>query len=238
MYSKYKKILSIFFVLKKIIRRHICRPRWHNLRSLSPISKVFGYDRGIPIDRAYIEKFLENNKEVIKNRVCEIGECRYMKKFGVDISQQIVFSFSQSNSINATFVGDLSVVNSLPESVVDCFICTQTLNFIYDFKSAIRGIYRMLDTGGVLLATVAGLCQISRYDMDKWGDYWRFTDHSIKIMFAEVFGVENVEVEVFGNVLAATSLLHGIAAEELTYDEIFYKDNDYQVIISVKAFKV
>jgi len=95
----------------------------------------------------------------------------------------------------------------------------------------------MLKKDGVVLATVPGICQISRYDMDKWGDYWRFTDLSIKKAFEEIFGKDNIEVKTYGNVLTAISFLHGISAEELSYDELFYKDPDYQIIIGIKAVK-
>lgn len=95
----------------------------------------------------------------------------------------------------------------------------------------------MLKKGGVVLATVAGISQISRYDMDRWGDYWRFTDLSIKKAFEEVFGEGNVQVETYGNVLASIAFLQGIAAEELTKEELFYKDKDYQMIITIKARK-
>ncbi|MCT7541250.1 hypothetical protein [Aliarcobacter cryaerophilus] len=46
-----------------------------------------------------------------------------------------------------------------------------------------------------------------------------------------------MEVETYGNVLASTAFLQGISAEELTKDELFYKDNDYQMTITIKAVK-
>ena len=91
--------------------------------------------------------------------------------------------------------------------------------------------------GGIAIVTVSGISQISRYDYERWGDYWRFTDMSIKIAFEEVFGKNNVEAEVYGNVLSATAFLQGISAEELTKEELFYKDNDYQMTICIKAVK-
>lgn len=91
--------------------------------------------------------------------------------------------------------------------------------------------------GGVGLITVAGISQISRYDMDRWGDYWRFTDLSIKKAFEEIFGEGNVDVETYGNVLATTAFLQGISSEELTKKELFYKDKDYQMTITIKAVK-
>lgn len=73
--------------------------------------------------------------------------------------------------------------------------------------------------------------------MDRWGDYWRFTDLSIKKAFEEVFGEGNVDVETYGNVLATTAFLQGISAEELTKKELFYKDKDYLMTITIKAVK-
>jgi hypothetical protein len=223
------KRLMILTRLKK-------RVDWYNLRILNPISKLFAHDRGTPIDRIYIEHFLESNIQHIKGVLCEIADNKYSQKYGSDIKTYEVLHYTSDNS-KATIVGDLTDTTSIPKGTIDCFILTQTLNFIYDFKLAIIGLHYMLKNDGVALVTVAGICQISRYDMDRWGDYWRFTELSIKKSFEEVFGNKNVEVDTYGNVLTATSFLHGISAEELTKEEIFYKDRDYQVTITIKATK-
>lgn len=96
----------------------------------------------------------------------------------------------------------------------------------------------MLKPGGIALVTVAGLIQISRYDYDRWGDYHRFTDMGIKKDFEEIFvGKDSIEVSSYGNVLAAIAELQGISAQELTKEELFYNDSDYQVLITIKAIK-
>src|ERR1041384_1893415 len=53
-----------------------------SLRRTTPISGEFGLDRGEPVDRYYVEKFLERHAEDIRGRVLEIGDDRYTKKFG------------------------------------------------------------------------------------------------------------------------------------------------------------
>ena len=137
----------------------------------------------------------------------------------------------------ATIVGDLSKIETLPKNTIDCFILTQTLNFIYDYESAVKGLYQILNTNGVGLITVSGISQISKYDYDRWGDYWRFTDLSIKKIFESVFGKNNIEVSTYGNVLAATAFLHGVSAEELSSEELFENDINFQLTIAVKATK-
>ena len=137
----------------------------HTVNSYKPFSRDFGLSLGTPIDRVYIENFLENNRISIKGVVCEIPDDTYSKKFGIEIKKQEIFHLNSENP-RTTIVGDLCKVKELPVEVLDCFILTQTFNFIYDFQSAIHGVYKMLKSGGVALITVAGLSQISRYDMD------------------------------------------------------------------------
>jgi hypothetical protein len=42
---------------------------------------------------------------------------------------------------------------------------------------------------------------------------------------------------VHGNVLAAISFLHGLAAEELRPEELDHRDTDYELLITVRARK-
>jgi hypothetical protein len=69
----------------------------------------------------------------------------------------------------ATLVGDLATGQGIPVEAFDCMILTQTFPFIYDVQGAITNTYTALKLGGVLLATLPGISQISRYDMDRWG---------------------------------------------------------------------
>lgn len=95
----------------------------------------------------------------------------------------------------------------------------------------------MLKPGGVLPVTLSGISQSSRYDMDRWGDYWRFTILSARRLFEEVFPPASVIVETHGNVLAAVAFLHGLAADELKREELDCHDPDYEVSITVRAIK-
>jgi hypothetical protein len=228
-------------MLKKIarkIRKIIYLKRcFISLMDTKPISSVFGLDRGTPIDRLYIEDFVMKNSFSINGNVLEVAESTYSRKFGENVTNFQILHFDKSD-IDATIIGDLAKPKTLPENICDCFVCTQTLNFIYDVKSAVVGCHQLLVDGGVFLGTVAGISQISRYDMDRWGDYWRFTDLSIKKMFEEVFGVGKVEVKLYGNALAATAFIQGLSAEEIPNKKSLMKvDENYQVIIGIRAVK-
>jgi hypothetical protein len=213
----------------------VSRLKWHDLRSVEPASRKFGFDRGVPIDRYYIEKFLNDHRQFIRGTTLEIADSLYTRKFGQDITAYEVLHVEKT--AKATIVGDLSDAKTLPSNAIDCFVCTQTLNFIYDFKLAIRGAHQVLKPGGTFLATVGSISQISRYDADRWGHFWSFYPQGVKKAFDEIFGEGNVSVKMYGNSLSATSFLRGLASDELTKEELDFYDQDYPVTIGLVAIK-
>lgn len=217
-------------------KRLLNRVWWGNLRRLKPFSNVFGLDRGLPIDRYYIETFLDEHSNDIQGRVLEIGEPIYTRQFGIKVTQSDVLHAVPDNP-QATLVGNLETGEGIPAEVFNCMILTQTFLVIYDVKQAITNSYNALKPGGVLLATFPGISQISRYDMDRWGDYWRFTSASAKRLFGDVFGDNSVTVSTYGNVLTACAFLHGLSVQELSKKELNYHDHDYQLLITVRAVK-
>ena len=208
-----------------------------SLRRLTPISRVFGLDRGQPIDRVYIERFLSSHAEDIRGAVLEIGDATYAKRFGGDRVTSCDVLHAETGHPPATIVADLSRADGLPSNAFDCIICTQTLQFIFGVQAAVATLHRALRPGGVLLATVPGISQTSRYDMDRWGEYWRFTTLSIQRLLEDVFPRANVSVEAHGNVLTAVAFLHGLAAAELRGEELEHNDADYELLIAARAVK-
>lgn len=185
------------------------------LRSSLPLSEVWGFDRGTPIDRYYIERFLARNRQDIVGRTLEIKSSAYTMQYGTAVTRADVLDIDASNK-DATLLADLSVAEQLPAAAFDCFILTQTLQFIYDTRAAIQSAYHLLKPGGVLLATVPS---VSRIDRDS-ADYWRYTAASCTRLFAERFGAENTTVKSYGNALTCIAFLAGIAHEELSHEEL------------------
>jgi SAM-dependent methyltransferase len=212
--------------------------RWGTLRRLTPVSRVFGFDRGLCIDRYYIENFLAHHAADIHGRVLEIGDDAYTRRFGGERVTRSDVLHAVAGNPKATVVADLTCADHIPADTFDCIIVTQTLPFVYDVRAALGHVHRILKPGGVLLATFPGISQISRYDMDRWGDYWRFTDAAARRLFGDVFGPASVTINTYGNVLAACAFLHGLAAHELKQEELDYHDPDYQVTITVRAGRV
>lgn len=206
-------------------------------RRLKPVTRDFGNSRGLEIDRYYIEKFLAENAMDIRGHVLEIKHNTYTLKYGGDrVTKSDVLHKVEGNP-DATIVADLSNAGHLPSNTFDTIIFTQTLQFIYDIKSTVATLYRLLKPGGILLATVSGMAQISLEDFEQWGEYWRFTSLSARFLFEEAFPKQNVTVRSHGNVLAAISFLEGLAAEDLKRKELDLVDPSYEILITVRAVK-
>ncbi|RPI32675.1 MAG: methyltransferase domain-containing protein [Chloroflexota bacterium] len=208
-----------------------------DLRRVTPISRAFGFERGRPVDRYYIESFLAENAAEIAGRVLEVGDDQYTQEFGGSRVTQADIIDLKADNPKATLIADLTQADHLGGNLFDCFIFTQTLQFLYDVRAAIGTAYRILKPGGVLLASFPVISQICRYDMDRWGDYWRFTNASVLRLLSEQFPQEQIQVRAHGNILTAICIMHGLAAEELTSEELDYHDPDYQIVITARAVK-
>ena len=209
-----------------------------SLRRLSPFSRRFGRDRGFPICHYYIHRFLSANRSDIQGRVLEIEENTYTRKFGGDrVTRSDVLHAVEGNPI-ATIVADLTRADQIPSNAFDCIILTQTLQCIYEVRSAVGHLHRILKPGGVLLATGHGIAKIAvQPGSEAWGEYWRFTTQSMKRLLGEFFSPGNVIVEAHGNVLATTASLYGLAVEDLTPDELDQHDPDYELLVTGRAVK-
>ncbi|MBD2519714.1 glycosyltransferase [Nostoc sp. FACHB-973] len=207
-----------------------------SLRRLTPISRAFGYNRGLPIDRYYIENFLERQAKDVQGRVLEIGDASYTRRFGGDrVTQSDVLHVIEGNP-EATIIGDLTNADHIPSDAFDCVVLTQTLHLLYNMQAALATLYRILKPGGVLLVTVPGISQVIKCE---WGNdwCWALTAQSARLLFEEKFPKTNVQVETHGNVLAAIAFLQGLAVKDLRQKELDYQDDEYQVLITVRAVK-
>jgi SAM-dependent methyltransferase len=211
--------------------------RFRSLRRLKPVRPSFGWGYGQCIDRYYIENFLLRHAADVYGRVLELSDNTYTRRYGGQrvVRSDVLYAVPDPQ---ATIVADLaSPDHTIPSQIFDCIILTQTLELIYDVRAALRTLYRILKPGGVLLATFPGIRNISRWDMEHWGEHWRFTTLSASKLFNEVFPEENVTVEAFGNVLTTVAFLHGLVTEELRQKELDYHDPDYEMLIVVRAVK-
>jgi glycosyltransferase involved in cell wall biosynthesis len=208
--------------------------RFGHLAGTRPVSQDFGWDRGTPVDRYYIEQFLGARAADIRGRALEIADDAYCSRFGGrQIAQQDILHLHPGSS-RATIVGDLTKPGVLPDNTFDCIVLTQTLHFIFDLHEAAERLHSALRPGGVLLLTVPG---ISPVDRGEWAAnwLWSFTSTSLRKLFEPCFGTEALQVHAHGNVFSATAFLHGVALEEIDTSKLAINDPAYPVIVTLRA---
>ncbi len=215
--------------------RRLRRPAWlGTLRRTTPLSDQWGYDRGTPIDRYYIERFLEVHRQDIHGHVLEVKDSTYTDRYGQNVARKDVLDIDAANPY-ATVVADLATADSIPADSFDCFILTQTLQFVSDLRASVAHIHRILRPGGVLLCTVPGISRVERAYAST--DYWRFTPASCSLLFDGEFGARQVSVCGYGNVLTAIAFLTGLASEELSQRELATPGEYFPVMIAIRAVK-
>lgn len=214
--------------------RRLIRPAWlGTLRRTTPLSTVWGADRGTPLDRFYIDRFLEEHRRDIRGRILEVGDSRYTDRFASEVVTSDVVDLDRANR-QATIIADLASGHIINSDQFDCFLLIQTLQYIYNPASAVRHAHRILRPGGVLLLTVPA---VSRVD-PALPDYWRFTASSCSALLAEVFPPKGVSICSYGNVLAAIASLTGMAYEELSGHELTDSDEFFPLLIAARATKM
>nr|WP_294697098.1 class I SAM-dependent methyltransferase [uncultured Friedmanniella sp.] len=210
--------------------------RLGSLRRVEPLSRHFGFDRGLPVDRYYIERFLEENASAIAGHVLEIGDAAYTRRFGGRQVTSIDVLNIDAGYSETTIVGDLARADHIPSDSFDCLVITQTLHLIYDLPAAVQTLRRILRPGGVVLTTFPGISPLST---DRWAEtwYWALTPLSAERLFSEAFGSDHVEVASHGNVLTSIAFLEGLAARELRRTELDTHDPQFPMLVTVRAVK-
>jgi len=222
-------------IARKRLRR-LTRPALlGTLRWTAPVSRRFGYDRGTPVDRYYIDRFLDENRGSIRGRVLEVKDSGYTDRFGTNVTAREVLDIDASNRL-ATIVDDLATCETIPDNSFDCIILTQTLQYIDDLHGAVSNLHRVLKPQGTLLATVPTMGPI----VDKpphLVEYWRATPAAYRSVFGELFGPEAVEVRTYGSCITAIAFIAGMAHEELAARELERDDPEFAVLVAVRGVK-
>jgi SAM-dependent methyltransferase len=235
--AKQSRLAPLLARLKRWLRGRPLGPIWlGGIGRTEPVDDGFGFGRGTPVDRYYVENFLSARRADIRGRVLEIGDRAYTTRFGGEaVSQSDVLHVHAANP-EATIVGDLSQTGTLPRSTFDCMVITQTLHCIFDIAASVRELAAGLKPGGVALVTLPYITQIDRGEWhDTW--FWGIAPAAARQLFADVFGPENVEVTSFGNVYAATAFLQGLAFEEVNRRKLDVMDPAYPVLVTIRAVK-
>jgi peptidoglycan/xylan/chitin deacetylase (PgdA/CDA1 family) len=217
--------------------RCTARVRFGDLARTSPVSRDWGYERGRPIDRYYIERFIAACAGDVRGRVLEIQEPDYTTRFGGSrVARSDVLDIDPANP-RATVIADLRDAPNLGADSYDCVILTQTVHVIDDMPRVIDECRRILRPDGVLLCTLPCSSRVClEYGPD--GDFWRVTEAGARRLFEPVFGQGAVTARAHGNVLASTAFAYGLACEDVDETDLDVDDPFNPLIVCVRAVKV
>ena len=201
---------------------------------LEPLSDRYGFDRGTPLDRRYIEEFLNEHRNAIRGSVLEVEGDMYTRMFGAGrVATCTVVDIDSSNP-RATLVADLSEADSLAPETYDCIILTQTLHLLRRPGRCLENCYGALRPAGVLLATAPSLSRVSPSYPD--GDFWRFTQAGMTELVSRRWPGE-FSVRAFGNLRTCVGFLIGEVVEDLPEAVLDHADSRFPLTIAVEARK-
>jgi SAM-dependent methyltransferase len=220
---------------RRVLLRRVLRPAPRGLLMRSgPVSRGWGFDRGLPIDRYFIERFLDGHRADISGRVLEVKDDGYTRRFGSTVTHAEVLDIDAANPA-ATVVADLTDAPQIPDERYDCVLLTQVLHQVYDVHAAVAECRRILQPGGRLLVTMPALSRCSMEPKDT--DFWRVTPACANRLFGDVFGAENVEVVAHGNAVLGASFLMGLAVEEIPARQLRRQDPLFPVLVTIRAIR-
>ena len=204
---------------------------------VEPYERKYGMRLGRPVDRVYIEGFLERQRDDIAGDVLEVLDSVYTRRFGGERVRRADVLDASPGATAATVHGNLETGEGLPREAYDCFICTQTLSLVYDLRSAAANAHALMRPGGVFLVTVPGISQQADPEHEEFPDYWRFTKRSLGRLLAEAFGEANVEVQAHGTIVATGSFLYGVPADRVNPAQLAPHDPDFEMVVCARAVR-
>ena len=169
------------------------------LRRTTPIDPNWGYERGTPIDRVFVDRFVGERAADVRGRVLEIAAPDYTTRYGTDV-QHVDILMAKEGNPDATIVGRPHRRPPDPERVIRLRDRHADPAVRLQRPLGADTLHRILRPGGVLLATVPGITKISRSRTRVRG---MVALHRSVGAPARRGGVRcgNVEVETYGNVL-------------------------------------
>jgi hypothetical protein len=216
----------------RVLTRGLGTPRWGNLRRVTPFSAQFGFDRGTPVDRYYLHRFLDSHRARITGDVLEIQVPDSARRYGARLGD--VHTVDLNPAHRPTYTCDLAASDGvIPSDRYDCFLLPNTLCVLRDVEGCLRQALRVVKPGGVILASTAGFVPLT----PDAPDYWHLSAAGWQEIAARALAGALFRVESHGNCLAAVAAMLGLAHEELRPAELDASDPRYPVLVTLYCEK-
>lgn len=203
---------------------------WGDLRRLVPICPWFGFSRGTPIDRYYLEHFARDVREQVCGCVVDIGgRPAFWQKLGfARVSRRCVVDIAPQSGVDV--VGNAADPLLFEADSVDGVLAFNVLEHCPVPQAVVDAVRRWLRPGGKLFCMVPSVQRVHRMP----SDYCRLLPAALEVLFRDW---STMRLHVYGNPLTSIAALMGVAAEELDVGELDALHPDYPVATCAVATK-
>lgn len=197
-----------------------------------PLCQLFGMQRGTPIDRYYLARFIDEARPHVTpaGRVLDIGGQTSNRREYCLTGVRRYDALNIVRGPGTTVVADAAERTAVAPSSVDTVLLFNMLEHCPEPQAVVDNVHEWLVPGGTCLAMVPGAQRLHNFP----ADYWRPTPDGLASLFK---GYHEIENRSYGNLATAIGSLAGLAAEEFdnaTLDEYL---PDYPVAACVRAGK-
>ena len=204
--------------------------RFGDFGRLWPFSQRFGFDRGAPVDRYYLQQFVRSIRPVVRGRCLEIGGSRWSNWFyRFDVDEFRSLELEQSR-IADDLVGDAADRGVLDPASWDSILAFHVLEHCPNPFAVVSNMRAWLRPNGHACIAVPCAQRVHSYP----GDYWRFMPDGLRVLFSDF---SEVNVSTYGNPLTVVSNYMGLSHTELAAEDMNAAHPDYPVLACVVARK-
>lgn len=230
-YSDFESFLTRVKALRQegFISPDVGALNWGDLRRRQPMCQFFGFMRGTPVPDYYLKRFVESIREDVIGVTLEIGgEKKNREMFG--FSKVTEYRILDLPGLSDDIAGNANNPRTLPENSFDSIVIFNVLEHCEKPQAVVDNIHRWLKPGGRVFVLVPSAQKIHPAP----GDYWRPLPQALQSLFK---AFRKQEIRTYGNINTVIASFHGIAAEELTTEELDFNHPDYPVVSCLVAEK-
>jgi len=195
---------------------------WGDLRRRTPLCPAFGSGRGTPIDRWYLDRFVEDVRNTITGEVLAIGGARSDRlHFGLRSASAFrILDVVERTGVD--IVGDVHDRSLVDAASLDSTLLFNVLEHCLDPRAVVANVRHWLRPGGRCFVMVPNAQRLHAAPVD----LWRFSAAGLAELFQ---GWAAVDVRSYGNLTTVLASHLGIAAEELSPHELELVQADHPV---------
>jgi SAM-dependent methyltransferase len=228
-FDRFQKNVQIL-VKHNLLRPPIGQVAFGDFVRNAPFCPNYGFSRGTPIDRFFLDCFITKIRDEVVGDVLEIGgvqenRVRYRLQHASSYRTMDIELFP-----GVDFAGDAHDPAASPASSFDCILLFNVLEHCKEPSIVVENVHRWLRAGGKAFCLVPNAQRVHRDPRD----YWRIMPDALEYLFRNF---ASAEVFTYGNLITTIAALSGLGAEELSSEDLVEVNSMYPVVSCVTAHK-